>query len=131
MCISDCKTVGNRSQPGDGTIRVLSDDGSKTIGIIRDLVFIKSNWHSTKHLCRKHNAIGLDRASFLNYVEPFATLIVVPDKDTGREYRVSVEHFKTFSLDDDLGWGPQMFLQLEFFEVIEPDGSKPVQLTLW
>lgn len=126
-----CEAPNAKSQSFDGVIRVLSDDGSRVIGIIRDSTFIKSNWCSTRHLCRKHNAIGLDRGAFLNYVEPLATLIVVPDKDTGREYRASVEAFKRFAFEDDLGWGPQLFGKLEYFQLVEPDPNRSRQLRLW
>lgn len=117
-----------KSQHLNSVIRVPSDDGSRTIGIIRDGVFLKSNWHSKKHLCYKHNAIGLDRGAFLRYVEPLATLIIVHDEDTGREYRVSIEDFKQLAFEDDLGWGPQLFCKVKYWQV-EDNGNR--QLSLW
>jgi len=131
MLISDCITVKGRSQSYGGVIRVPSDDGSRIIGVIRYSTFTKSNWHYSKHMCWKHRAIGLDRGAFTDYVKPLATTIIVTDKGTGREYRVSVEDFERLSIEDDLGWGEQLFLPLRYWEVIKPNGHKPLQLALW
>ncbi|HUU63669.1 MAG TPA: hypothetical protein VMX96_07120 [Dehalococcoidia bacterium] len=131
MPISDCITVTGGSQSYSGVIRVPSDEGSRIIGVIRDSTFTKSNWHYSKHMCWKHHAIGLDRGAFVDYVKSLATTIIVTDKDTGREYRASVEDFERLSIEDNLGWGQQLFLPLKHWEVIEPDGHKPLQLALW
>ena len=131
MSISHCATESRKSQSSNGDSRIYSDDGTRVIGIVRNYTFTKSNWHSTKHLCWKHKAIGLDHMAFLYQVEPFASQIVVLDKDTGKEYRVSMEVFKQLAIEDDLGWGLQLFLPLKYWEVTEPDGSKPLQLPLW
>lgn len=131
MSYCDCKEVEHGNQYSESSIRVLSDDGSRVIGTIKDSTFTKSNWHSTKHLCWKHKAIGLDLSAFLYQVEPFATQMVVQDKDTGREYTVSVEDFKRFAIEDNLGWGAQLFLPLKYWEVTKPDGNRPLQLSLW
>ncbi len=127
----DFEARNAKSQPLNGVIRVPSDDGSRTIGIIRDGVFLKSNWRSSKHLCRKYQAIGIDKGAFWNYVEPLATAFIVSDQDTGKEYRVSIEDFKQLGLEDDLGWGPQLFCPLKHFQVTEPNGKKPVQLSFF
>lgn len=131
MPISYCEQKNAESQSSNVVIRVPSDDGTRVIGVIKGSTFIKSNWHSKKHLCWKHKAIGVDRTAFVNYIAPFTNLIVTPDKDTGNEYRVSVEDFKQFAIADDLGWGEQLFVPLKYWEVIESDGTRPVQLNLW
>lgn len=131
MPISYCEPRNTKSQSSNGIVRVPSDDGSRVIGVIKDSTFSKSNWHSTKHLCWKHKAIGVDKVAFIDYVVPFADLIIVHDIDTGREYRASVEDFKQFAIADDLGCGEQLFVPLRYWEVIEPNGPRPVQLNLW
>ena len=131
MSIANIRPAEYKSQTFNGIIRVLSDDGRRIIGIVKGFSFTKTNWHSTKHICRKYQAIGLDHTAFLNQIMSSANLIIVPDKDTGREYRVTVEDFKRFAIMDNLGWGLQLFLPLRYWRVIEPDGEESFQLSLW
>jgi len=131
MSNANSRPAEYKSQTFNGIIRVLSDDGRRIIGIVKDSSFTKINWQSTKHICRKHQAIGLDRIAFLNHIESSANLIIVPDKDTGREYRVTVADFKRFAIMDNLGWGLQLFLPLSYWRIIEPDGKESFQLSLW
>lgn len=116
----------------NGKIAVRSDDGNRVIGFIdtERRIFVKSNWHSDKHLCRKHNAIGIDKGAFQNYIEPLARLVVVPDKTTGNTWQIAVEDFTEHSIEDDLGWGRQIFCPLSAFSVVEPDSNRPRQLVL-
>ena len=113
----------------NGVNQILSDDGTRIIGEIQDSTFI--SWQCTEHLCNRHNAIGLDKAIFLTYILPFVSLIVITDSDSGMEYRATVEDFKEFAIEDDLGYGTQLLLPLVYWSVIEPNGTKSTQLRLF
>ena len=115
----------------NGVNQVLSDDGTRIIGEIQDSTFLKLDGQSTEHLCNRHNAIGLDKAIFLTYILPFVSLIVITDSDSGMEYKATVEDFKEFAIEDDLGYGTQLLLPLVYWSVIEPDGTKSTQLRLF
>ena len=127
----NCRPVGSISQSTDGVSRVLSAGGNSVIGEIQDAAFIRSDWHSTKDLCRRHKAIGLDKATFLQYILPFVTVIVVPDKDTRMEYRASVKDFRQYAIEHDRGRRIKLCLPLIYWSVIEPDGTKSTQFRLF
>lgn len=93
-------------------ILVPSDFGSRNIGEIKDGIFNKFNFQSSKHLCHKYRAIGLDKGAFHNYILPNAQLIISQDKDTDITYRISVSLFQAMAIEDDLGWGSQLFCPL-------------------
>jgi hypothetical protein len=109
-------------------IVVPSDDGARTIGIIRKGVFTKANFHSRRHLCHRHNAIGIDKGAFQNYILPYARHIEVYDRDQAIGYRVSLADFESHCIEDDLGWGVQLFLPLPCWERRDGNSNKPKQL---
>jgi len=110
---------------------VPTDDGKKNIGEITNRVFTKYNWHSKKHFCYKHSGIGFDKGAFTLYILPLADLIQCPDKDTSILYAVTVEQFQAHLIEDNLGWGPQVFCPIKFWSKEEPNGNGPCQLGLW
>jgi len=114
----------------NGTVRVSSDDGEHVIGAIKDGIYTKSNWQSRKHLCHKHKAIGVDKGAFQDYIEPHARSIEVLDRDSSITYQVSVEGFRRYCIEDDLGWGPQLFCPLKHFQKADDDPNAPRQLSL-
>jgi|APSaa5957512622_1039677.scaffolds.fasta_scaffold69069_2 hypothetical protein len=112
-------------------ILVPTDDGKKNIGEITDRVFTKFNYHSKRHFCKKHQGIGLDQGAFTYYVLPHADTIDCQDKDSGNVYTISVDKFKRHLVEDNLGWGEQCFVSIKYWQVTEPDGNAPHQLSLW
>jgi hypothetical protein len=108
---------------------VFSDDGGRVIGIIRDRTFIKTKWHSSKHLCFKHHAIGIDKGAFEAYVLPSTEQIKCHDRDKGVTYTVSTADFKLHTIEDDLGWGTQLFCPLEYWQV--QSNARGRQLGFW
>ena len=121
----------NRHYNTDGKTLVPSDDGKRIIGVIADSTFTKSNWRSSRCLCRRYNAVGIDKGSLHNHILPFATLIVVPDRDTDKTYHISVDKFRCYSIEDDLGWGVQVFCPLSQFEILQPNPKRPRQLSFF
>lgn len=111
----------NHSKPNNkiskDRILIPSDDLSRNIGEIQGGIFTKFNFQSSKHICRKHKAIGLDIGAFENYILPNASEIVCPDKAQHITYRISVALFKANTISDDLNWGIQLFCPLTYFEV--------------
>lgn len=97
-------------------IKVYSDDGRVVIGVIRNGVFRKCGFQSRRHICRRHNAIGLDRRAFLESIKPNAMLIVCPDSSSGIEYKISVADFEANAIEDDLGCGLQLFCPLQYWQ---------------
>lgn len=110
-------TAVNTPAKANNKILVPSDDGTRVIGVIRRGVFTKTNWHSRKHLCFKHDAIGIDKAAFQDYVLPHAEQIKCPDRDTGITYVISTADFKFHCIEDNLGWGVQLFCRVRYFKV--------------
>jgi len=112
----------------NGKLLVPSDDGTRTIGVVRKGVFHKSNFHSHKHLCYKHNAIGIDKKAFEDYVLSYAKHIECHDRDKNTTYAISTTDFELHSIEDDLGWGIQLFCPLRHWRV---EGNGHRQLSLW
>ncbi len=110
-------------------IVVPSDDGSRNIGIIRKRTFTKSNFHSKRHICHKHNAIGIDKRAFQDYILNYADRIDVYDQDEGVTYTVAIRDFESHCIEDDLGWGAQLFLHLSDWTK-DPSRERPRQLNL-
>ena len=108
-------------------VLVPSDDGTRTIGTIKNGVFIKSNFHSSKHLCFKYDGIGIDRDAFRGYIQPSAVFIKCEDRDTSNTYTIKTGEFETVAIEDDLGWGAQLFCPLKYWQT--ENGS--YQLSLW
>lgn len=107
----------------NGSLPVPSDDGERTIGIIEHGVFTKSSFNSSKHICHKHHAIGLDIGSFKNFIKPNANLIVCTDKKKNITYSISTDKFKSHAFADNLGWGVQLFCPLEHWETSIDSGN--------
>jgi len=131
MSVSNLRPVRTISQTPNGTSHVLSAGRNGIIGEIHDSTFFRSDWHSTTHVCRKHKAIGLNKAAFLQYILPFATVIVVPDKNTGRKYTATIKDFREYAIEYDKGRRIELCLPLVYWSVIEPDGTKSTQLRLF
>ncbi len=104
--------------------------GDTVIGWIADRVFHKSVVGS-KHRLRQPPAWAIQADAFDEQVKPFATCIVIWDKEIDTRYRISVEHFDRHKGTLDRGFGVQYFLPLSHWEVIEANGNKPQQLSLW
>jgi|GEM_PF-1408832 len=98
-------------------IIVPSDDGSRNIGEIRNKIFIKFNFQSSKHICYKHNAIGLDEVAFFDYILPTAQFIICHDDDKHITYKIRVAVFRSNAIFDDLGYGPQVFCPLKHWQL--------------
>lgn len=98
-------------------ILVPSDDGNRNIGDIRNSIFTKFNFQSTKHICYKHNSIGLDEGAFFDYILPNSQFIVCPDNEKHITYTIRVSVFSSNAIFDDLGWGPQLFCPLKYWQV--------------
>ena len=111
----------------NGKVLVPSDDGQHIIGQIKEGVFTKGNWQSSKHLCYKHNAIGIDKKAFEDYVLPHTQLIECHDRDKNITYTVSINDFKLHCIEDDLGWGAQLFCPLKYWQV-QANGERVRQL---
>jgi len=120
-----CKLNSRKSKD---RILVPSDDNSRNIGDIKDDIFTKFNFQSSKHICHKHNAIGLDIGAFKNYILPNATEIVCPDKEKSIAYSLSVPTFMQNAFKDDLGWGIQMFCPLKIWNKTQ---TRQWQRSLW
>jgi len=131
MSISYFDTGSIKSQSSNIDTHAYSTDGKRITGIIRDSIFIKSDWHSTTHFCRKHKAIGFNKVTFLQYILPFATVIVIPDIDTGRKYTATIKDFRKYAIEDDKGRRIKLCLPLKYWYVTEPDGTNSTQLRLF
>lgn len=111
----------------DKIIKVPSDDGLKIIGIIENGIFVKCNFQVSKHICFKYQAIGLDKKAFEQYIKPNAYLIVCQDKKNAT-YSITPNVFEANCIEDDLGWGSQLFCPVEFWS---EEKSNCKQLSFW
>ena len=109
-----CPSIG-------GTIRVHADNGGKDIGIIKDGVFTKWGFTS-RSICWKHKAIGLDKCAFEETIARYAHTILVPVKDRDFVYRIAVDDFQEHCFEDCLSpkIGEQVFCQLMYWESLQP-----------
>jgi hypothetical protein len=109
-------------------ILVPNDDGTRTIGVIKNHTFIKSNFNSSKHVCHKYKAIGIDLGAFNNYIKPNTQLIRCPDKSNCTTFSIPTGDFESNAFIDDLGCGNQIFCPLKFWLTQKDDCH---QLSLW
>jgi len=105
----------------DGTIRVHADNGGKDIGLIKDGIFTKWGF-SSRCVCWKHKAIGIDRRAFEQTIARYAHTILVPEKDTKVVHRIAVDDFQEHCFRDCLSLriGEQVFCPLLYWEVLQP-----------
>lgn len=104
-----------------GAIRVHADNGGRDIGIIKDGVFTKWGFTS-RSICWKHKAIGLDKRAFERVIGRYAHTILVPVKDRDFAYRIAVDDFREHLFGDCLSSkiGSQVFCKLTYWEVLQP-----------
>jgi len=62
------------------------------------------------------NGYGIDKSALEYAIENGAKTILIIEKDTDREFRVSVNRFLEKSIEVELGHGKQMALALSYFE---------------
>jgi hypothetical protein len=105
-------------------ILVPSDNGSRNVGEILGGIFTKFNFQSTKHICYKHNSIGLDEGAFFDYILPNSQFIVCTDNEKHITYKIRVSVFRSNAIFDDLGYGPQLFCPLKHWQVEQKSQSQ-------
>lgn len=89
--------------------------GDKVIGYLEGNRFIKQVVGSRHRLIRPP-AWAIDAEAFDTEVRPNAIAIVVIDKETGREYRASTEHFAKHAFRFNRGHGDQYGCPIRFFD---------------
>ena len=89
---------------------------NKIIGWLHGGVFYKSVI-GAKHRLRYPPAWAIQADVFDEQVKPFATEIVIWDKESDIKYRTSVKHFDEHKDILDRGYGEQYCLLLEDWEI--------------
>lgn len=113
--------TGNEPPSTDGAIRVHADNNGRDIGLIKDGVFTKWGFTS-RSICWKHKAIGLDKRAFYQIIAQCAHTILVPEKDTDLLHRIAVDDFAEHCFEDCLSpkIGDQVFCKLTYWEHLQP-----------
>jgi len=83
----------------------------KPIGSVIDGVFIK-HVSSKKHFLRQPPAIGFEVSSLKDAMDAGAKEVLIIDKDTGDEYRASIQYIINWGMEIDRGWGIQIALPI-------------------
>jgi hypothetical protein len=86
----------------------------KVIGKVSGDVFCKKVVKS-KHLLRKWNAWGIDKAVVDSLIRNGIKQIIVHEKEENIDYETSVKDFVEKGIKEDFGHGDQIFLSLENF----------------
>jgi hypothetical protein len=119
MSISNCSTKSRRP--------VKLPDG-RVIGWLEGNTFIKPVCGS-KHKLRQPPAWAIDAEAFDQQVKSQAKEIVIWDRESDTKYRAPIEDFDEHKGEFDRGCGRQYFLVLAHWQVIEPNGNRPTQLS--
>ena len=110
------------------------------IGEVRAGVFRKDKLLGSKHMMRKPRGWALDVASLAQAESHGADLVQLTDQETGVVYRAPITRFNENGVQINRGYGRQICLPLEFWEVesqiprLPPEAtgnSDAVQLTLF
>ena len=121
------------------SIPIHRSDG-KVIGQVSAGVFRKDKLVASKHMMRKPLGWALDVASLAQAESYGADLVQLTDQETGVVYRAPITRFNEKGVQINRGYGRQICLPLEFWEVesqIPPlspqaiENSDNVQLTLF
>lgn len=96
----------------------------RAIGKVSGRTFAKSIVGS-KHLLRRPPAIAFDRSTLRDARAAGALAVAVTDRETGRTYRATIDAVETHGFPVHRGFGDQVALTLDRFEV---DGLKPAPL---
>jgi hypothetical protein len=120
--IEDNKTVLETLEESNGEnvqrtmkARQYKNFKGKFIGKISEDTFCK-NVKKSKHLLRKWNAWGIDKAIVDSLMRDGVQKIRVHEKEENIDYETSVKDFVEKGVEGDFGHGKQIFLQLEYFD---------------
>lgn len=96
----------------------------RAVGRITGRTFAKTITGS-KHLLRQPPAIAFDRSTLRDARAAGAVVVAVTDAETRRTYRATIDDIETHGFAVRRGYGDQVALPIERFEV---DGLKPAPL---
>lgn len=101
--------------------------GNKIVGVVVGDIFVK-RLHSKTHFLRKPKAIAFDIDTLIQAQELGASLVRIIDLDTDLVYIVSIELIYEKGFYFNRGFGDQLGLTLNYWQVEGPEGP---QLHLW
>lgn len=101
--------------------------GSRVVGQVIGNTFYKSV-SSSKHFLRTPPAIAFDVATLAQAEEAGARKVCVTDKDTGNQYRASLEHIRLNGFTFNRGFGEQVGLVMDGW--IKTRKGQPEQYSL-
>jgi hypothetical protein len=98
----------------------------KVIGTLENGRFIK-HVVGSRHMLRKPPAWAIDATAFDDEILPYASEVVIVDRETGTTYRLATETFAQHKFKFNRGYGNQYACLLKHFEV-EKDGVRQLSL---
>jgi hypothetical protein len=103
--------------------------GNNYIGYLKGDQFIKPV-DGSKHQLKCPPAWAIDADVFEKEIKPYASEIVIIDRETGNRYLASVAVFDAKKKSLDRGFGRQYYLTLSFWKLEQPD-CKQLSLISW
>lgn len=88
---------------------------NKVVGVVSGNTFIK-NVHGNKHFLRTPPAIAFDVEALDNAIEAGATIVMVHDLDTQKDYYATIRMINSNGFKLDRGFGKQIALPIEYWE---------------
>lgn len=89
----------------------------QVIGVVVSGIFRKDKVYGSRHMMRRPHGWALDAASLAQAEGYGADLVQLTDQETGSVYRASISLIKEKGLQINRGYGRQICLPLEFWEV--------------
>ena len=102
----------------------------RVVGYVRDGTLYKSV-RSSVHMLRRPLAWALDTQSLLDAESAGARFVELHDRDTGKQYRASIDTIRRRGFVFDRGHGRQIGLALDLWTVHRPGEPTTEQLSLW
>lgn len=116
------------TNPGTSQTSLVYDAKGRRVASVRGDVLCVTLHSSRGHLLQRPPGPGLafnvevlERAEALG-----ATHVVIRDADTGRRYEANLVDFRAHGIQFDFGFGNQVCLRLEYWQVSEPVGRQLV-----
>jgi len=122
-------SIGGRSKSQARSVPVHAANG-RVVGEVRAAVFRKTA-RASRHMLRRPPAWALDIASLDEAEALGAVRVRILDIETGRLYLAPISLIRSDGFRLNRGYGQQVALALEFWQVTASSDSMPIQLSLF
>jgi len=99
------------------SMMLLRNRNGSTIGVLKGETLTKKVYSSV-HKLRIVDGYGIDQYAFDLAFQNGAREIVIKEVDTGRVLRADMEYFKEKAIEVDFGYGKQLALAGDYWELV-------------